>query len=239
MKLGIILALQLLVSVASQELSIDKYNHTFEALCENCELDLEYDNKERCIIERLTNQSYVDINLPSINGTYPLQWATIQDYVDLSAVLITMGSDVNASDVTGKTALHFAALGGSDEITLGLLNAGADIDAKDKNQKTSLVMALNMMIQNNTPNLKYVKVTELLVDGGADLKIQGPGGWVPLHYVAIAALPNLVKRLLVKGADPNIMNEKGMTPMMLAYYWGFDWNQIIIIFFIINFHFFH
>merc|ERR1719481_1751987 len=83
----------------------------------------------------------------------------------------------------------------------------------------SLVMGLNMMIQNiDSPNLKYVKVIELLVDGGADLDIQGPGGWVPLHYVAIAALPNLVKRFLVKGADPNIMDESGMTPMMLAYY---------------------
>ena len=55
------------------------------------------------------------------------------------------------------------------------------------------------------------------------------GLWTPLHWVAQRGLTNGVACLLANGADPNIADDKGRTPMHIIAQKGVGKNQIALL----------
>lgn len=59
----------------------------------------------------------------------------------------------------------------------------------------------------------------LLFNYGPDVNARGAGGMTPLHYAVFegdAISTPIVYALLIKGADPSIRNDQGLTPEELA-----------------------
>lgn len=93
-----------------------------------------------------------------------------------------------------------------------LLSGKADVNARNIFYETPLYMA------TINPRGKNLEIAEMLIVGGADLNmIVTENGRTLLHAAALQSdtLLTLVF-LLSKGADPNVYDNEGQTPLTLA-----------------------
>jgi ankyrin repeat protein len=53
----------------------------------------------------------------------------------------------------------------------------------------------------------------LLVEHGADVRVQNDGGWTPLAEAAVRGYFDIAQLLLEHGADVHVQNKGGWTPV--------------------------
>lgn len=121
------------------------------------------------------------------------------------------GADVNAQDQSGTTPLHHAASAGArPAVITTLVKAGANVNARDKGKHTPLHYAV--LWGGGTP-----AVIATLARAGANVNARNGSGETPLHFAAGSGKnPAAVTALLAFGADPNIKDILGYTPMRRA-----------------------
>ncbi|ORZ34859.1 ankyrin repeat-containing domain protein, partial [Catenaria anguillulae PL171] len=101
-----------------------------------------------------------------------------------------------------------AAARGYDHLVHTLLDCGALVDALDPELETPLHKAC---FNGN------LYVVEKLVMERANINKRDKHGWAPLHIAAAKNQRLVVDYLLGRpGIDVNLVNEKGMTPLMVA-----------------------
>ena len=124
--------------------------------------------------------------------------------------------DINAKNHMGWPPLVYACRGDNgehpDEIQR-LLELDADIDVRNDKGKTGLHCAAKA---------GFLKVINLLIEKGATLDATDNDGETPLFEAIRSTIKNGEKQraaleaLLVKGADPNVKNRKGLIPLHVA-----------------------
>ncbi|MFN0245801.1 MAG: ankyrin repeat domain-containing protein [Kofleriaceae bacterium] len=120
--------------------------------------------------------------------------------------LVARGADVNAANDDGETPLMFAA-GSGREMTEFLLGKHAKVTS-NKWQMTPLYYCLST-------NDKDKALWDLLISAGCDVNHDGERG-TPLREAQTCWNPTAVAYLLAKGADPNVKDERGETPLESA-----------------------
>jgi ankyrin repeat protein len=150
-------------------------------------------------------------------GAQPLHWAAEFSYPELVDLLLQVGAKAKSSDHWGSTALHFTAQKGRDgcvEVATLLLDHGAKIDALDHDGKTPLHLAVRR---------RRLDLVKFLLARGARARTQDKTlGCTPLHSAVERAnedaLPSIsvLELLLRAGADVNVRNEFGETPLGVA-----------------------
>jgi len=173
--------------------------------------------------------------LPTQPGPTPLHWAVGENAnPDVAEVLIRAGADINFRPLNGRTPLENAALLQDNPAMLELLiSYGANLGgvtryaALNENPEiirvviaagASLSWGLHSSIRN-----RNTAITQILIEAGADLN-EGVvtdtregiiEGTTPLHFAVRFPDPNLeaVEALLEAGADPNIQDGSGRTPL--------------------------
>ena len=99
-----------------------------------------------------------------------------------------------------------------DEI-LRLLKLGADIDVRNYKEKTGLHYAAKA---------GFLTVINLLIERGATIDATDNNGETALFEAIRSTIKDSEKQraaievLLAKGADPNLKNRKGLTPLQVA-----------------------
>jgi ankyrin repeat protein len=135
-----------------------------------------------------------DANRPNQDGETPIMLAARTGSVKVAELLVSHGANVNAREqFRGQTALMWAAAEGHSELVAFLISKGASVNvhanANDwPNQMTS------------EPRVQY----------------RPTGGLTPLLYAARGGCRGCVEALLKGGADIDLPNPDGMTPMMMA-----------------------
>ncbi len=139
---------------------------------------------------------------------------------EIIELLLDLGVDVNAPYWAGRTPLMAAVSAtwvfeGSDrreEIAELLLKRGADVNARDSSGNTALIHAAQGKSASG--------VLALLVRHGADVNAKNKEGETALGNACFGGYQDNVEVLLSNGAEVDVPNANGMTPLIRAFGYG-------------------
>ena len=182
---------------------------------------------DRATIRALLTQ-HVNVNAPQIDGMTALHWATYQDDVEFTKLLVRAGANVKAANRYGVTPLSLACTNGNGAIVDVLLRAGADPNAPLPGGETPLMTAARtgtlavvkaLIARGANVDSKderrgqtalmwaaaegHAPVVQALIDADADFRVPVPSGFTPLMFAVREGRTDAVRVLLKAGADVN------------------------------------
>lgn len=151
-----------------------------------------------------------NVNTADKDGRSPLNWAVQNRSIAIIEYLVTIETiDLNARDVRGRTPLHWASetikQQDSFENIIESLKTAVNVTIPDGKGMTPLHCAIRSRYWYLVPHI----LTE------SNVNIQDNNGDTPLHLaVYFGGHSDNFELLLSKsGADPNIVNHRGKTPL--------------------------
>ena len=159
---------------------------------------------------KLLLRAHADPNLPDPEGVTPLIMAVTNFHFDVGAFLITAKANVNSWDWWGRTPLWAA-------VDLNTIPHGGRPDRPSLDNTTSVKMIEILLDAGANPNVQlklFPPYRAVGPDRGADMMLTM--GSTPLLRAAKAADVAAIRLLLAHGADPNLPNIQGVTPVMAA-----------------------
>ncbi|HIX19567.1 MAG TPA: ankyrin repeat domain-containing protein [Candidatus Akkermansia intestinigallinarum] len=160
-------------------------------------------------LEHLLNAG-LDVNATDESGTSLLLAATLLNRDDMVRCLLEHGADIHQEKDPCVTPLIAAAITGNVNVMDVLLaDPRSDINESAGNGFTPLIIA------SGTGAISSVQVLSAL---GADPDKCDADGTSPLQaaFESDAYTPEIVRCLLEHGADPNLANKRGLTPLHKA-----------------------
>jgi len=161
-----------------------------------------------CVRELLLAHAQVD--LPDPEGVTPLLMAITNFHFDLAALLVEKGANVNKWDWWGRTPLYAV-------VDLNTVPHGGRPDRPSLDQTTSLTLIELLLTAGANPNAQlklFPPYRAVGPDRGADMMLTI--GATPLLRAAKAGDAPAISLLLKHGANPDLANLYGMTPIMAA-----------------------
>jgi ankyrin repeat protein len=183
-----------------------------------------------------------EIDARDLNGVTPLMLTAHRGDEHSAALLLSRGADIGAADSGGWTALMWSCASGRKALVELLLRRGAKVDARAKDGLTALMLVkldgrsdiaavmskygadgkpLDAGVLNRYRLLRAAStgndrhVTRLLAEGvSADTK--DSAGRSAVFLAAANGHLDALRILLESGADPDIADWKGITPLMAA-----------------------
>ncbi len=178
------------------------------------------------------------------------EWSALAGITDREAkhalitALLAKGADVNAKAtkpvprfgftlfksnlIVGSTPFLVASLSADAPTMQLLLDHGADPFAKNNDGHTALTLASGagrVEGESRISEEDTVAAVKLLLARGLKPNEQNKYGMAAMHFAAMWELHKVIPLLLEQGADINIKNAKGETPMKLAI--AFEDNVIV------------
>jgi ankyrin repeat protein len=149
---------------------------------------------------------------------------TAADNGDLWAVkrLLQAGADVRAATRRKETALYWGAASGNVEVVRELVSAGSPIRHNELHLpvfKRDLKLVKLLLEAGCDPNSAFSHTDEDVVKGDTPLLVavrQTPRDFLGFKPSTNASRLAIAKVLLEKGAEPNVLNAQGKSPLIEA-----------------------
>lgn len=122
-------------------------------------------------------------------------------------ILVEAGADINKIDDGTNCALMAAW---TFPVVKVLLEAGADVKAVNSYGSTTLHLAAT------ASTVDIIDIIVALLDAGADINARNKNDQTPLHYASQASNPEVITLLVDRGANVNMQDSKGNTPLINA-----------------------
>lgn len=141
-----------------------------------------------------------------------LMAATHENRVDVARYLIERGADVNAKDNMQDSPYLYSGARGLQDILLLTLKNGADLKSTNRYGGTALIPAAER---------GHVTTVKTLIDAGVDVNHVNRLGWTALIEAIILGdgsdkYAQIVTELIKGGADVNLADGSGISPLTLA-----------------------
>ncbi|MGE8149885.1 ankyrin repeat domain-containing protein [Pseudomonas vancouverensis] len=153
-----------------------------------------------------------DVNARGLDGSSALLLATQDNQVDIARTLIEAGADVNRKNLIFDSPYLLAGASGHNEILAMTLSHGADLKSTNRYGGTALIPACEH---------GYVETVKLLIEAGVDVNHVNRLGWTCLMEAIVLAdggpeHQQIVAQLIAAGADLNIPDHSGVSPLQQA-----------------------
>ncbi|HZL31254.1 MAG TPA: ankyrin repeat domain-containing protein [Pseudolabrys sp.] len=167
-------------------------------------------------VRKLIGQG-ASVDARDAQGRSALLAATHGNRVEAVRVLIAAGADVNAKDHIDDSPFLYASAEGRDEILKMTLSAGADLASTNRYGGTALIPAAH---HGHVETVRILLATKINKDHVNKL------GWTALLEAVILgdggpAHTEIVRQLAAAGANVNIADRDGITPLAHARRRGF------------------
>ncbi|HUI28914.1 MAG TPA: ankyrin repeat domain-containing protein [Candidatus Acidoferrales bacterium] len=196
-------------------------------------------------VVRYLLEKNADCDLEDGNGNTALRVSVMLGHVDVVEMLLEKCANPNSNAFNGETPLMCAAHFQQLSVVKMLLARGVEINAVDYNGKTALEYAVDSPFRrdsdNDSPRIQIVNIlldhfakvngkllfnsyyghdtviVEALLKHDIDVNVSGVLSRDPMLSDAVAIEDvEFVKILLDKGANVDIVNSRGMPPLMLC-----------------------
>ncbi|XP_057338533.1 putative ankyrin repeat protein RF_0381 [Microplitis mediator] len=176
-----------------------------------------------CAIKNCNNDQIVkvllkngaNVNAITKNKLTALHCAVTHKKTTLVKLLLNHGADISVKDKEGRNILNFAYdCYTSLKIWKVLVNHGADVNALDESTAEKKQSLLHKAVKHSR-----VDLIDFLIYNGADLDAVNSTGVTPIFYSVrknLHAQISAVMLLLDAGADVNVKDLKGRTPLDVA-----------------------
>jgi ankyrin repeat protein len=146
------------------------------------------------------------------DGRTPVLLATLARHVPTVRLLIDRGANVNAQDRQRDSAFLLASAQGLTEIVRATLGAGADVASTNRYGGTGLIPACER---------GHLETVRLLLSTPIDVNHVNDLGWTALLETVVlgdggATYVQIARLLLARGAQVNLADREGVTPLRHA-----------------------
>ncbi len=174
-----------------------------------------------------------DANVHNDYGASPMSEAAVRGDVGVLRALLAAGASVESANADGQTALMILARTSNLPAAQLLISRGANVNAHEQwRNQTALMWAaaevqpamVGLLLAHGAKVDERSQVNDWARQVTAEPRMQArpAGGFTPLLYAARAGCLECVQRLLKAGANPNLADPEGVSPLLLS---------------ILNFHF--
>lgn len=210
---------KLLLSTGKCDVNI---SDTFKQTC--LHIEAQSQKHQADVAQELIKQG-ASLDKEDEEGMTPFLRAVENQNLAVARVLQQAGCKVHACNHHGRYALHMACFLYYYDIVKWLLSLRCSVNVLDTSFQTPLMLC----VQQRQPPAKVFHMMKTLLEVGAEVNYQDRQG----DTVMLLALNNpVVKKphielLLQYGADPNIHNRDGLTPIWQAIYDGIHYPDRI------------
>ncbi|CAC5385999.1 unnamed protein product [Mytilus coruscus] len=150
-----------------------------------------------------------NINHSNKFGHTPLYVASMFDSLKRIKLLIENGADISKKDNSGRSVLFAAFLSENSEILKCLVENGANINDVDEDGISSLLLFCGVTTKTNKTFIKKAKLSSVL-------QMLQPSKTENIENSYEENLEHKIFLLVENGADVNLADRKGQTPLMGA-----------------------
>ena len=166
----------------------------------------------RAMVDHLISKRPEDLNVRGYVGI-PLHAALCNGHGSVALLLLTHCADVDVRGFDDRTPLHMAVDRGLLDVTRVLIERNASINARDSSGRTPLHPTFDF--GSGAPfDDTYFDVMRYLLEHGIDADAQANTEYsTPLHLASYHGGFKVAQLLLDNGADVNMRNKNGQTPL--------------------------
>ncbi len=148
-----------------------------------------------------------DLNYTLLDGATALHYACGGNNLSIVRLLVSGGAAMNLPDNKGRTPLHVAAEIGADSIGEFLIVNGAALHAKNNDGYTPMMVAVSR---------GHFIFTHLCLYFGTDIRMRANDSSTVCHLSVHNGNPLILQLLIDKGAEPDVCDRAGKSPLALA-----------------------
>lgn len=129
--------------------------------------------------------------------------------------LLDRGAEIDWQSNVGISGLMQALIYNQFKLADFMVDRGCDLNLSDQDGYTALIYIINANLLDKQ-QAEVLSLMEKMIAKGANIHAADKSGASAIHHAVSRLYPSAVERLIVNGADVDMQNSSGVTPLMMT-----------------------